>query len=171
MRRRQRLGVVGLVILVVAGATACSSEHGPPRLTVARSVAGTRVAYGGIALTVPTSWRTVNGAPPFCGSRLARVVYAFNTEHSAAVPGGSCGSYPVVGPYVSVECEPFNPQPQGRVVKLGGLKATEFGQSTTHGLTDVTFYLKRQDAVLDIYASPTEIRSIGSSVAGHPGTC
>jgi hypothetical protein len=159
-----------VAVCAVAGLAACSSSHGPPKLSVRQIAGGNRVAYGGIALTVPDSWRALNRAPAACGSRLGRVAYVFDSSHSPPA-GGSCPSYPPVGPYVSVECEPFNPQPQGRVVKLGSLSAIGLGQSSMADLTDIAFYLKKQDAELDIYASPTMIRGIESSIAGSHGSC
>lgn len=137
---------------------------------MSRSVSATRVAYGGVDLTVPHSWRILKRGPAFCGSRVGQVVYAFSAEHSPPA-GGSCSSGAPIGPYVSVECEPFNPQPNGHVAKLGAISATELGTTTTSGLTNVFFYLKPQDAELEIYASPTTTGSIESSVATSHGHC
>jgi hypothetical protein len=132
-----------LVLSALASATGCSSSHGPPKLAVSRSTAGTRVAHGGVDVTVPGSWQILNRSPAFCGSRMGRVVYVFNIKHSPPA-GGSCSTGAPVGPYVSIECEPFNPQPQGRIVKLGAIEAPELGATTPSGLTDAFFYLSRR---------------------------
>jgi hypothetical protein len=162
--------VLGATMLAISCVAACSSHH-PPTLGREMTAGGTRGTFAGVALTVPAHWRLVPRGPAPCGSVVGDSAYFYVDSGS---PRLGCSSGPPTGPYLTVTCHPYGygSSPSGRLIRVGPFNASE--QDGTVGLGGhelATIYLDGRDTLIDIYAAPTVVRAIKSSIGGAPGSC